>query len=292
MLNYHMNKEQTFENLIQEARNQIPLYTKEWTNFNPSDPAETILENMSAFSILQQAYIDRMPETVQEKIYRMAGFEKKKGKSARILLEASNVTEPVHIPSGQRFRLGNLFFETNRDFLLRGNKLTGIYSKWKDEITDYSYLLDDDYPVAGEIFTRQPMAGMELYLMMDEIAGPGEDLIFYVSLAGENHRNAFEGRNLFAGIQWQLYTEKGFVDIKCKDATGSFLASGELSFHMPGQKAAVFEMFSRKGYSIRGILKRADYDLPPKIDQIRGFLFAEQLPKNPKGCPQRKEREK
>ena len=57
MLNYHMLKEQTFENLIQEARNQIPLYTREWTNFNPSDPAETILENISAFSILQQAYM-------------------------------------------------------------------------------------------------------------------------------------------------------------------------------------------------------------------------------------------
>ena len=55
MLGFHMQQEQTFENLIEEARKQIPLYTKEWTNFNPSDPAETILENLSAFSILQQA---------------------------------------------------------------------------------------------------------------------------------------------------------------------------------------------------------------------------------------------
>ena len=273
MLNYHMNKEQTFENLIQEARNQIPLYTKEWTNFNPSDPAETILENMSAFSILQQAYIDRMPEAVQEKIYRMAGFEKKKGKSARILLEASNVTEPVHIPSGQRFRLGNLFFETNKDFFLRGNQLIGIYSKWQDEIKDYSFLLDKNFPVSGEIFTEHPMAGMELYLVMDGIAEPGDDLLFYVSLAGKNYRNAFEGRNLFAQIQWQLYTEKGFVDIKCKDGTGSFLISGELSFHMPAQKAVIFDIMPQKGYIIRGILKRADYDLPPKIDRIHGFLF-------------------
>ena len=273
MLNYHMLKEQTFENLIQEARNQIPLYTREWTNFNPSDPAETILENISAFSILQQAYIDRMPEAVQEKIYLMAGFQKKRGKSARILLEASNVTEPVHIPSGQRFRLGNLFFETNRDFSLRGNRLTGVYSKWQEEITDYSYILDVNYPVAGEVFTGQPMAGMELYLVMDGIAEPGEDLIFYVSLAGENQRNAFEGKNLFAEIQWQLYTEKGFVDLKCKDTTGSFLASGELSFHLPKERAVIFDMLPKKGYSIRGVLKRADYDLPPRIDQIRGFLF-------------------
>lgn len=273
MLNYHMLKEQTFENLIQEARNQIPIYTKEWTNFNPSDPAETILENISAFSILQQAYIDRMPEAVQEKIYKMAGFEKKSGKSARVLLEASNVTEPVRIPSGQRFRLGNLYFETNKDFLLRSNKLTGIFVKQQEEIVDYSYILDVNYPVAGEIFTQHPMEGMELYLVMDEMVNPGEDLIFYVSLAGENYRNAFEGKNLFAEIQWQVYTEKGFVDIRCKDMTGSFLASGELSFHLPKEKAILYGLLPQDGYVIRGILKRADYDLPPKIDQIKGFLF-------------------
>ena len=110
MLRYHTQQEQTYENLIQEARKQIPLYTKEWTNFNPSDPAETILENLSAFTILQQAYIDRMPETVLEKIFQMAGFQKENGKSARVLMEAKNVEQPVHIPSGQRFQIGNLYF--------------------------------------------------------------------------------------------------------------------------------------------------------------------------------------
>lgn len=273
MLSYHMQQEQTFENLIQEARKQIPLYTKEWTNFNPSDPAETILENLSAFSILQQAYIDKMPETVREKIYQMAGFKKENGKSARILVEAVNVEETVHIPSGQRFRLGDMFFETNKDFSLRGNKLAGIYSKWKEEITDYSYLLDVNYPVAGSVFTEHPKVGMELYLVLEEIADAGEDLIFYVKLEEKAKRNAFEGKNMFAYIQWQVYTESGFTDVRCKDATGNFLTSGEISFHMPKEAAAVYRRLPKEGYVIRGVLKQADYDLPPKIAEIRGFLF-------------------
>ena len=167
MLEVKMLQEQTFENWIQEARKQIPLYTKEWTNFNPSDPAETILENLSAFSILQQAYIDRMPEAVQEKIFLMAGFKKEYGKSARVLLEARNVEEAVRIPSGQRFQIGDMFFETNRDITLIGNKLLGIYTKWEDSITDYSYILDENYPVAGAVFTEQPKEGMELYLVIE-----------------------------------------------------------------------------------------------------------------------------
>lgn len=273
MLEFYMQQEQTFENLIQDARKQIPLYTKEWTNFNPSDPAETILENLSAFSILQQAYIDRMPEAVQEKIFQMAGFRKENGKSARVLIEAKNVEEPVHIPSGQRFRIGDLFFETNRNISLHGNKLVGIYSAWEDKITDYTYILDENYPVAGAVFGEQPKAGMELYLVLEEKTEPGEDLIFYVQLAGAAKRNAFEGKNMFADIQWQVYTNRGFVDLRCKDTTGSFLTSGELCFHMPKNEAAIYQNLPKEGYVIRGILKRADYDLYPKIAEINGFLF-------------------
>lgn len=273
MLSYHITQEQTFENLIQEARNQIPLYTKEWTNFNPSDPAETILENLSAFSILQQAYIDRMPEAVQEKLFAMAGFSRQKGRSSRVLLEAKNVREAVRIPAGQRFQVGNLFFETNREFPLWGNRLIGVYGRQKEQLVDYSYVLDEDYPVDGAVFSEQPEAGMELYLLADGMGEPGEEMIFHVRLAKDFRRNTFEGKNFFAEIQWQCYTQKGFVDIRCKDGTGSLLASGELRFRLPKEPAALFEELPQKGYVIRGILKRADYDIPPKIAHISGFLF-------------------
>lgn len=273
MINFHMQQEQTFENLIEEARKQIPLYTKEWTNFNPSDPAETILENLSAFSILQQAYIDRMPENVQEKIFQMAGFKKENGKSARVLIETKNVEEAVRIPSGQRFQIGDMFFETNRNISLTGNKLVGIYTKWEDEIADYSYILDENYPVAASVFTEQPKEGMELYLVLKDQINPGDDLIFYVHFAEGYKRNAFEGKNMFADIQWQIYTGRGFVDVRCKDGTGSLLTSGEIAFHLPKQEAVVFNGLPQSGYVLRGVLKRADYDVFPKITGISGFLF-------------------
>ena len=273
MLEAHKQQEQTFENLIQEARKQIPLYTKEWTNYNPSDPAETILENLSAFSILQQAYIDRMPEAVQEKIFQMAGFTKKSGKSARVLVDAKNVEEAVHIPSGQRFRIGDMFFETNRDISLTGNKVIGVYSKWKDEITDHSYILDVNYPVPGAVFTKQPKSGMELYLVLEKKVNPGEDLLFYIHLKEGFKRNVFEGKNMLADIQWQIYTERGFVDVRCKDGSGSLLTSLEISFHLPKYEAVVCNKLPQKGYVLRGILKRANYDLFPKITGINGFLF-------------------
>lgn len=169
MLSYHMLQKQSFENLILEARNQIPLYTQEWTNFNPSEPAETILENLSAFTILQQEYIDRMPEEVQEKLFAMAGFHRRKGRSARVLLEAKNAADAVRIPAGQRFRVGDLYFETNREFKLWGNRLIGIYCKAQDEVKDFSQILDEDYPVGCEVFTDAPKTNMELYLLTNGV---------------------------------------------------------------------------------------------------------------------------
>ena len=71
-----------YEQLIEEAIAQIPLYTKEWTNYNPSDPGITILENLTAFSALQQSEINTVTEKAKWKLLALAGFYPEKGKSA------------------------------------------------------------------------------------------------------------------------------------------------------------------------------------------------------------------
>ena len=42
-----------YDQFMAEAIAQIPLYSREWTNLNASEPGITILENLSAFSALQ-----------------------------------------------------------------------------------------------------------------------------------------------------------------------------------------------------------------------------------------------
>ena len=49
MLTYVTNDQKTFEERMAEAIADIPLYTDEWTNFNPSDPGMTILETVLGF---------------------------------------------------------------------------------------------------------------------------------------------------------------------------------------------------------------------------------------------------
>ena len=79
MLNSRNLSDKTYEELMAEALLSIPLYSDEWTNFNPSDPGVTILENLTAFQTLQQNYIDRVTPQIQQKLLKLAGFQAEKG---------------------------------------------------------------------------------------------------------------------------------------------------------------------------------------------------------------------
>ena len=63
--------DKTYEELLSEAIAQIPLYSKEWTNFNVSDPGITILQNLTAFGLLQQESINNVPDGVKRKLLKL-----------------------------------------------------------------------------------------------------------------------------------------------------------------------------------------------------------------------------
>ena len=132
--------DRTYEELMQEALAEIPLYTKEWTNFNPSDPGITILENLTAFQILQQNHIDEITPSIRKKLLQLAGFYEKKGKCARILIGAQGVKEEVKLPAGQKFNLGDLCFETNKAIILKPWKITKIFSIVEEKKKEFSFL--------------------------------------------------------------------------------------------------------------------------------------------------------
>ena len=273
MLSGSTLQNKTYEDLIQEARTQIPLYSKEWTNYNPSDPGVTILENISAYTILQQAYMGETTNATKEKLFALLGYNRRAGKNARVMLEALNVQRPVTIPSGQRFMVGDISYETNKEFNLNGNRILGVYGKNDEEITDYSILTDKDIPLELAVFTNEPEKGMELYIVIDSSTDLPEEINLYINVSEYGHRNKFKGGNLFAEIKWQYYTDSGFTDAKCKDNTGCFLSSGEIRFKLQNDKLAVYDELPQAGYVIRGVLTKAKYDIAPRIKNISGFLF-------------------
>ncbi len=276
MLTYISNEGKTYEERFEEAITHIPLYTDDWTNFNPSDPGITILENLTGFETIQQDKILDIPHKVRRNLLKMLGFYALRGRGARLLLLAETVRQPVTLPPNHRFMIGDLSFETNRRIDIDDRHLLGIYGK-KVEETDYrdfAQLLDREIKVPMLIFGKKPMVGDTLYMVANRLPDAGKEVIFYFSLKERFNRNPLTARtpNTFASLEWECFTESGWQKMDVRDNTNAFLSSGEVRLWIP-KGAAVYDKTPQSGYCIRAVLTRAEYDIRPRLTSLEAFLF-------------------
>lgn len=268
-------KEKTFEEMYSKSLLQIPLLTKEWTNFNASDPGITVLENITAFNVLQQTYINQINDNIRYMLLKLAGVEKKTVKSARTLLKVQNNGNRVSFSANQKFHVGNLCFENNRHYEIGDERIISVFYKSGDRIVDYSALLDRSIPYTVDIFGKMPKQGDELYFIINSLCPDQNELLIYFNVNERIKRNPadWNGRNPFAAVTWQILTDRGYADLKVKDQTECFLKSGMVRIQIPDKKLSRYEHFGYSGYAIRAVLTKADYDNAPLIDDIQGFLF-------------------
>ena len=67
--------DRSFDDLMKEARSLIPVYDREWTNYNPSDPGITLLELFSWLSEMSIYRINKVPEENYRRFLRLLGIE-------------------------------------------------------------------------------------------------------------------------------------------------------------------------------------------------------------------------
>ncbi len=276
MLTYISNEGKTYTERFNEALTQIPLYTDDWTNFNPSDPGITILETLTGFETLQQERLLDTSNKVRTNLLKMVGFKIKKGRGARLLLAADDVQKRTSLPPNHSFRIGSLTYETNRRLEIDDFHLVGIYGYKEDtgEFSDYSSLLDQETTVPIRIFGNQPRENDALYLVANKLPDSGRETIFYFTLQERYNRNPISERmeNTFAAVEWECYTQDGWESIDVRDNTNAFLMSGEVKLWIP-EGAVPFDGVPVEGYCIRASLGRAEYDVVPKVTVINAFLF-------------------
>lgn len=274
MINIRNLDDRTYEELMQEAFMEIPLYTKEWTNYNPSDPGVTILENLTAFEILQQNRINEITPAVRRNLLKLAGFEQRKGKCARVLLKQENLETKVEFPSNQKFYLGDLCFETGKAMTVNPWKIRKIFSVLGEDKKEFDHLLEREVNIPTAIFGEKPKAGDAVYFVTDGLPPAQEEVIFWFTTLNRHNRNPFveKGRSRFASLSWECLTKDGFQKMKVKDFTGCFLVSGEVKMRIP-EGAVTSEIDGSEGYVIRAVLTRAEYDIRPRLLMAEGFLL-------------------
>ena len=275
MLNPKSIPGKTHDELMEENLSKIPIYSHEWTNYNPSDPGVTILENLSAFQILQQDQMERTPDTVRAKLLQLLGYKPRRGVGAKVYLEPRGAAEDFLIPADQRFMVGNISFETTLEREMTSARVTGLYGRDEEGFHDYGYALNRDVAIDAPLFGKRPGVGTELYIVLDRPLHPGEQGILYASVDRKYHRNAFAGDEgpIFCELEWSCYTQEGFVPMQVEDETRGFLTDGLLFVTQPQQAPARYETEEISGYVWRALLRRAEYDAAPSLRHLTGFLF-------------------
>lgn len=67
--------DRSFDDLMKEAISLIPVYNKEWTNYNPSDPGITLLELFAWLSDMVIYRVNQVPEENYKKFLKLIGIE-------------------------------------------------------------------------------------------------------------------------------------------------------------------------------------------------------------------------
>lgn len=270
-----------FEDLFQEARRRIAVYTPEWTDHNESDPRIPLLQLFAWLEEMILWRMNRVPRKNFVKFLELVGLELQAPTPAHaeLTFELAKNAPPTTIPKGTQVGLADagdgppVLFETDDNLLAAGVKLVSIQSF--DSALFSSFTLASQ--LAGESFpplSENPQAGAALYLGFDQAFPEGVHRIT-LHAADDKQVQAVQGgvtaqAVVLPSVQalWEYWAGKsekwrplGIVS----DDTQSLMRTGTLQFDAPSDAEA--EKF--------GLLKKPDdaalYWLRYRIVDLRGL---------------------
>ncbi|HET6209976.1 MAG TPA: hypothetical protein VFD94_06320, partial [Jatrophihabitans sp.] len=206
--------DRSYQQLREELLRRIPVYTKEWTDYNVSDPGIALLE---LFAYLGESLLYRfnqIPDTTKIEFLRLLGVQPRSAQPAAVLLAASTeLPAGVQISRGVEVRAGAVSFETIAETYVWPLECAGA-GKLPAPDSDGTRAEDDRREDAKARVGLAPSASAEFYVttqLPDDPTGPdavsidvGQTLdhslwIAVLGKAGTDVR-ALVNQSLFVGI--------------------------------------------------------------------------------------------
>ncbi|MDR1572681.1 MAG: hypothetical protein LBS24_00015 [Clostridiales Family XIII bacterium] len=266
--------DRSYTDLLADAISEIPLYGSEWTNFNPSDPGVTILQNLTAFNYLQQTAINTVTDAIKFKLLALLGFLPQKARPAEVLA-AFMGSRDRKLCKYRKFLSQDTVFELAEDTFCRRFGLEAVYCEYENAYTDVTSLLDRSLGVgAAAVFGAPVRVGAALCCILNGTPDLSKELVLYASVLENETRNPFEEEadRPFAEIAWQVYTENGWETVEVVDKTHGFLVSGEIVLQASHLEPAVFDKAPVAGCALRCLLLSHEYDMTPRVRSLTANL--------------------
>ncbi len=265
--------DKTYNEIFQKALATIPILSNEWTDHNYSDPGITTLQVLSIIKLFQQSYVDKINDKIRFNLIKLLGYDIFGVQSSRTYVKV-NSNKNISFPCGQKMLASNIAFETNNDENILGLDISKIvcYNSCDNKYFDATNLIDDEVEMAVYAFGESANENSAVYLFFDEPIPEDKKYSFYVEieqLINKKRNYIPDGVDFkLAEICWQVFTKDGWCMLDVNDTTKGFLQNGLISFCVNDKMAKQVLNDVYSGYAIRAVLKKSQYELPPKIKKV------------------------
>ena len=263
----------TYNEIFQKALTSIPILSKEWTDYNYSDPGITTLQVLSVLKLFQQSYVNRINDDVRRNLIKLLGYNIENVRPSLAYIKA-NSDFNFKLYRGARIKAGDIIFETfNNDNIIAGN-LTNIifYDSDKNKYFDKTSIMLDESDTTVYIFGKEPKVESAMYLVFSEPMEVNKQYNIYLEMRSDlqSKRRYIPSDVDFklSEIDWEILTADGWHKINVQDNTKGFLQHGKIVFYIDKEMEERSIEEVGKGYVIRAVLKKSEYDLPPQIKNI------------------------
>lgn len=267
--------DKTYEQLLAEAVAKIPLYSKEWTNFNVSDPGMTVLQNLTAFQLVQQAAIDRVSDEILLGMLRLVGCTPCSDSAAQILVQAPAQGGGI-LEKGHQLWSGDIPFETLSTRFLQPWGLKAVYACRAGAVRDLTKRIASGRDAVAFPFGQDPQKGDALVWLLSGTPEVGEPIYLWAQVAQEDLRTPFTQKDtlpVIAQVAFEYYTADGWKAAGVRDETAGFLRSGAIELVLGDGAPAAYTIDGQTGCAFRCVLKKGGYDRAPRLKAVAAHLF-------------------
>src|SRR6185503_6714191 len=106
--------DRSYQQLREELLRRIPFYTKEWTDYNASDPGIALLELFASLGESLLYRFNRIPDTTRIEFLRLLGVQPRPAQPATAMVAmTTELTAGVQVLRASQAQAGSTTFETN-----------------------------------------------------------------------------------------------------------------------------------------------------------------------------------
>ena len=266
--------DQSFEEIVQVAINQIKKYGNDWNDIDIHDPGITFIELLAYLKKEQQSKINHVGAKSLSKFLKLLGIEAEYAQGSKAMVYF-NCTEDRCLPKGTKLKASNMVFETQKTAKLYANSIKSVGYQKQDTLLLYKY--NPESARTLHLFGRNAKELRSFYIGFERALVSKEEIHLYLEIETEQglQRNPIIEEDSFiplAKVLWEYYGEKdgkaGWHPLEIiKDETYGFLYSGQLSFKVNGEHLP-YEERGEKVFLLRVKAVKYEYEVFPKLTRI------------------------